>query len=202
MVLTTEQWLLVGSYVLTGIVALLNFGGKIWKSATSTKIDESTNTNLLNENIRLANERAFKSEKDAVGTEARFEEREKRLTKRIDDLEDKLNLTVQENKTLKSEMAEMHIKQAMSNKQIDEQRAQIEGQRIENVSLKEKMSDMSIRQLSSDKLIEEQRMAQMVSRKLIEEQRREIIALQDFSERLITQVVGHGDSPVEYKPEK
>lgn len=167
MELTTDQWFLLGSYLLTGIIAFLNFGGKIWKSRTALKIDESTYVNLLNENIRLANERALKSEKEAVETEKRFDEREKRLTKRIDDLEGRLNLALQENVTLKSEMAEMHMKQAMSDRQIAEQG-----------------------------------MAQMVSQKLIEEQRREIIALQDFSERLIGQVVESGGTPVPYKPIK
>lgn len=195
MEMTTEQWLLLGSYLLTGVIALLNFGSKIWKSRTAVKIDESTYVNLLNENIRLANERALKSEKDAADAEIRFDEREKRLIKRIDDFEQKLNLAIQENKTLKSEMAEMHMKQAMSDKLIEEQR-------LENESLNIRMKEMNAKQVSSDKLIEEQRMAQTVSQRLIEEQRREIIALQDFSERLIAQVVGHDDTPVQYKPDK
>lgn len=195
MELTNEQWLLIGSYLLTGIIALINFVGKIWKSRTAGKIDEGTYVGLLNENIRLANERALKSEKEYIDAEARFDEREKRLIKRIDDFEQKLNLAIQENKTLKSEMAEMHMKQAMSDKLIEEQR-------LENESLNIRMKEMNAKQVSSDKLIEEQRMAQTVSQRLIEEQRREIIALQDFSERLIAQVVGHDDTPVQYKPDK
>lgn len=195
MELTVEQWLLLGSYLLTGGIALVNFLGKIWKTRTAGKIDESTYVNLLNENIRLANERALKSEKDSIEAETRFDDREKRLIKRIDDLESKLNLTVQENKTLKSEMAEMRMKIAMSDKLIEEQK-------VENETLNLKMNEMVIKQSSSDKLIEEQRLAQTVSQRLIEEQRREIIALQDFSERLIAQVIGHDDEPVKYKPDK
>jgi hypothetical protein len=163
--MTTEQWLLMGSYLLTGIVALLNFGSKVWKSKTGVKIDEGTYVGLLNENIRLATERALKSEKETLEAEKRFEERELKLVKRIDDFEAKLNLALQENQTLKSLMAEMQIKQVMS-----------------------------------DKKIAEQNLAQQVSQRLIEEQRREIIALQDFSERLIQEIVGSGGTPPEYKP--
>lgn len=165
MALTTEQWLLIGSYVLTGVIALLNFGSKIWRSRTGAKIDEGTYVGLLNENIRLATERALKSEKEGIESEGRFEEREARLVKRIDDFEAKLNLALQENQTLKSLMAEMQMKQSISDKQLAEQT-----------------------------------LAQMVSQRLIEEQRREIIALQDFSERLIQEIVGSGGIPPEYKP--
>jgi major membrane immunogen (membrane-anchored lipoprotein) len=172
--MTTEQWLILGSYLITAIIGLLNFWSKISKPKSEQKLDEgqgkineATYNKILNEAVALANERALKSEKEAVVTEERFDEREKRLTKRIDDLESKLNLALQENITLKSEMAEMHMKQAMSDRQIAEQG-----------------------------------MAQLVSQRLIEEQRREIIALQDFSERLIGQVVEYGGNPVEYKPLK
>lgn len=209
MELTTEQWLIIGSYIMAGITLLFNFGEKIWNKYSNKKIEESkvkldegelkvkeiTFQNLLNENARLSSERALKSEKDLSDAENRFDERGARLTKRIDDLESKLNLAIQENITLKSEMAEMHMKQAMSDKLIEEQR-------LENESLNIRMKEMVAKQTSSDKLIEEQRMAQTVSQRLIEEQRREIIALQDFSERLIAQVVGHDDTPVQYKPDK
>lgn len=172
--MTTEQLLIFGSYLITVIVALLNFWSKIFKPKSESdldkgkaRIDEVTYAKLLNESVNLANERALKSEREALESETRFEERERKLIKRIDDFEAKLNLALQENQTLKSLMAEMQIKQAMSDKQIAEQG-----------------------------------MAQLVSQRLIEEQRREIIALQDFSERLIGQVVEYGGSPVEYKPLK
>lgn len=56
----------------------------------------------------------------------------------------------------------------------------------ENKALKKEMAEMH--------------MAQMVSQKLIEEQRREIVALQNFSERLVVQVINFGGIPELYKP--
>lgn len=171
-ILTNDQWLILGSYIIGIIVALINFGEKIWKSKTSKKVEDSSaelnQSNqmvALNKSIEMAYARASKAETDYVEAERRFEERELAFTDKIEAMDIRLTLFFQENQTLRSEIAELRIKQSMS-----------------------------------DKIIEEQGRAQQVSQRLIEEQRREIIALQYFSERLIAQVISHNDTPVEYKP--
>lgn len=167
MSLTPEQWLILGSYLVTLVLGYLNFRSSFLKSKASSKLDEGTNIKTLNEAVVLANNRALQSEKEREEKEVKFDDREQRLNDRIDVLESKLNLVTQENITLKSEMAEMHMKQAMS-----------------------------------QKLIEGHTLAQKISQQLIEEQRNEIIALQDFSERLIAEIIRSGGTPLEYKPGK
>jgi hypothetical protein len=172
MEMSNDQWLILGSYIIGIIVALLNFWEKIWKSKTSKKVEDS-NVGLnqsnqmiaLNKSIEMAYARASKAEADYVEAEKRFEEKELVFTEKLEAMEIRLNLFFQKNQKLESEIAELRIKQ-----------------------------------VTSDKIIEEQGRAQLVSQRLIEEQRREIIALQYFSERLIAQVISHNDTPVEYKP--
>ena len=109
----------------TLILGLLNFFNASKRNKSQGMLDEGNYINTLNESVRLANARALSAEKERVEVETKAEEREERLTDRIDDLDAKLDKVVAENKSLKKEMADMHMAQVVSQRLIEEQRREI-----------------------------------------------------------------------------
>lgn len=107
------------------ILGVLNFRNSSVRNQSQGMLDKGNYINTLNESVRLANARALNAEQERVDVETKAEEREKRLTDRIDDLDAKLDKVVSENKSLKKEMAEMHMAQVVAQRLIEEQRREI-----------------------------------------------------------------------------
>ena len=107
------------------ILGALNFKNSSVRNQSQGMLDKGNYINTLNESVRLANARALNAEQERVDAETKAEEREERLTDRIDDLDAKLDKVVAENKSLKKEMADMHMAQVVAQRLIEEQRREI-----------------------------------------------------------------------------
>ena len=107
------------------ILGALNFRNSSVRNQSQGMLDKGNYINTLNESVRLANARALNAEQERVDAETKAEEREKRLTDRVDDLDAKLDKVVAENKSLKKEMADMHMAQVVAQRLIEEQRREI-----------------------------------------------------------------------------
>jgi len=107
------------------ILGALNFKNSSVRNQSQGMLDKGNYINTLNESVRLANARALNAEQERVDAETKAEEREKRLTDRVDDLDAKLDKVVAENKSLKKEMADMHMAQVVAQRLIEEQRREI-----------------------------------------------------------------------------
>lgn len=120
-----EAWATWAGILVSLILGGLNFRNSATRNKSQGMLDEANYINTLNESVRLANTRALNAEQERVDAETKAEEREKRLTDRIDDLDAKLDKVVAENKSLKKEMADMHMAQVVSQRLIEEQRREI-----------------------------------------------------------------------------
>ena len=107
------------------ILGVLNLRNSSVRNQSQGMLDKGNYINTLNESVRLANARALNAEQERIDAETKAEEREKRLTDRIDDLDAKLDKVVVENKSLKKEMADMHMAQVVAQRLIEEQRREI-----------------------------------------------------------------------------
>jgi len=124
-VMNFETWATWAGILVSLILGVLNFRNSSVRNKSQGMLDEGNYINTLNESVRLANTRALNAERETVDVENKGEEREKRLIKRIDELDEKLEIVVAENKLLKKEMADMHMAQVVSQRLIEEQRREI-----------------------------------------------------------------------------
>ena len=107
------------------ILGALNFWNSSVRNKSQGMLDEGNYINTLNESVRLANVRALNAEQERIDVETKAEEREKRLTDRIDDLDSRLETVVSENKLLKKELVDVRQAQIVSQRLIEEQRREI-----------------------------------------------------------------------------
>lgn len=120
-----EAWATWAGILGSLILGLLNFRNASSRNKSQGMLDEGNYINTLNESVRLANARALKAEEERVDVEDKSDEREKRLTDRIDDLGLRLEKVIAENLSLKKEMQDMRQAQIVSQRLIEEQRREI-----------------------------------------------------------------------------
>lgn len=120
-----EAWATWAGILVSLILGVLNFRNSSARNKSQGMLDEGNYINTLNESVRLANARALNAEKERAEVEIKAEEREKRLTDRIDDLDSRLETVVGENKALKKEVLDVRQAQIVSQRLIEEQRREI-----------------------------------------------------------------------------
>ena len=124
-VMNFEAWATWAGILVSLILGVLNFRNSSARNKSQGMLDEGNYIKTLNESVRLANARALNAEKERVDVEIKAEEREKRLTDRIDDLDLRLETVVVENKALKKEVLDVRQAQIVSQRLIEEQRREI-----------------------------------------------------------------------------
>lgn len=120
-----ETWATWAGILVSLILGVLNFRNSSVRNKSQGMLDQGNYINTLNESVRLANARALRAEQETVDVENKTDEREKRLTDKINDLEFRLETVIAKNETLENKMQDMQKSQIVSQRLIEEQRREI-----------------------------------------------------------------------------
>ena len=124
-VMNFETWATWAGILVSLILGVLNFRNSSVRNKSQGMLDQGNYINTLNESVRLANARALRAEQETVDVENKTDEREKRLTDKINDLEFRLETVIAKNETLENKMQDMQKSQIVSQRLIEEQRREI-----------------------------------------------------------------------------